>query len=67
MNRAKTLVTPGAFVFGAFLLMGCAGVSTASHDSSTSSPGAISTPGNPDNPPVTLSGYVDTSATTQMK
>jgi hypothetical protein len=43
---------------------GCAeSSSTPDHDSSA----ALSIPDKSDNPPVTMSGYVDTSATTQFK
>lgn len=54
--------------WSAALLAGCAGTSADSGNSSVSSqPGFISTPGNSDNPPVTMSGYLDTSTTTQVK
>jgi hypothetical protein len=44
---------------------GCAGDAS----SANTQPGAISLPnaGNSDSPPVTMSGYVDTSATGQVK
>jgi hypothetical protein len=55
----------GVLAAGAFLLTGCAASSTASHDDSHSA--AISTPEDSSHPPVTLSGYMDTSATVQTK
>jgi hypothetical protein len=46
------------------LFAGCAeSSSTPDHDSSA----ALSIPDKSDSPPVTMSGYVDTSATTQFK
>jgi PBP1b-binding outer membrane lipoprotein LpoB len=53
----------------AMLLTGCAGSQAVSNDSSPgpAGPAIISTPGNSDNPPPTLSGYMDTSATSQVK
>jgi hypothetical protein len=48
----------------ALLLAGCAGNSTAPGQDSSS---ALFLPDKSDNPPVTMSGYVDTSATTQFK
>jgi hypothetical protein len=45
-------------------LTGCAENSPPTADNQSA---AIATPGNPDNPPVTMSGYVDTSTTAPIK
>jgi hypothetical protein len=55
---------PLLLALAAFPFFGCAESSPPTTDNQ---PAAISTPGNPDNPPVTMSGYVDTSTTTQVK
>jgi hypothetical protein len=57
------LVAP--VILAAALLGGCAETAAAPEANSSLSPAIISTPGNPDNPPVTMSGYMDTSATVQ--
>jgi ABC-type glycerol-3-phosphate transport system substrate-binding protein len=47
----------------AVCLAGCAGTSSASDNQ----PGALTTHGDSDNPPPTVSGYVDTSYTGQVR
>ena len=48
-------------------LTGCAGESASTSPETASSPPGIVAPTDAGNPPVTLSGYVDTSATGQVK
>ena len=61
----KTKLTLPILAALVLLLTGCAEDSI----SANSQPGAISLPNsaNLDNPPVTMNGYVDTSATGQIK
>jgi len=54
-----------ALGIAALLLAGCA--ESASAPDTTSSSNALSLPDKSDNPPVTMSGYVDTSTTVQVK
>jgi PBP1b-binding outer membrane lipoprotein LpoB len=61
MKIAPFLVSLAAL---AFLLGGCAENSPAPGTNQAATP---SIPANPDNPPVTMSGYVDTSTTAQIK
>jgi hypothetical protein len=55
------------FLIGVTALTGCTSGMTESPSSSVGQSPVITAPSNSTGTPVTVSGYVDTSATTQMK
>jgi hypothetical protein len=61
LNRMRLVPLLPALGIAALLLAGCA-ESASAPDSN-----ALSLPDKSDNPPVTMSGYVDTSTTIQVK
>jgi hypothetical protein len=63
--KSLTLLVCLALILGS--LTGCAGTSADTATGSSSSSPYIPPATNPDNPPVTMGGYMDTSVTTQTR